>query len=152
MFFWLFVTLVALCIGYRKQISARYDRWLANMRREAQYETLLLRFNLNVDTDIIEFFEHITSPKVYMHQLIRVDIGKLARQELIEDTRIWNFCFNDPRQLEYIELKFDRDYNEKEITRLNDAKPNKVAYIKGLLREDIAYRKEHGLLDDTAAV
>ena len=115
------------------------------MRREAQYETLLLRFNPDVDADIIGFFEHITSPGVYICQLVSVDIGELTRQKLIEETHIWNFCFNDPEQLDCIELKFDRDYDEKEIARLNDAKPNKVAYIKGLLREDIAYRKEHGV-------
>ena len=151
MLFWLFVALAALCIGYRRQIAARYDRWLEKAHREARYETFSIHLNPGVDADIIGFLEYIASPKVYICELVQFDIGKLSRSELVDSNPERTSCWHPASDLRCIELRFQRDCWSDVIDRLKDMGDSMADYIKRLVREDMEYRREHGLLRERAA-
>lgn len=151
MFFWLFVALAALCIGYRKQIAARYDRWLGKVHQEAQYATFLIHLNPGTDADVIEFLEHIASPKVYLCELVQFDTGKLSRSELVNGNRVRASRWHSAADLGCIELRFQRDYWDDMIERLEDMGTSIDICIKRLVREDMEYRMEHGLLREKDA-
>lgn len=151
MFFWLLVAIAALCIGYRKQIAARYDRWLGKVHQEARYATFLIRFNPGTDADVIGFLERIASPKVYLCELVQLDAGKLSRSELVDGNPERASRWHSAADLGCIELRFQRDCWDDVIERLEDMGASIDTCIKRLVREDIEYRKGNGLLSEGVA-
>lgn len=145
MWFWLFVTLAALCIGYRRQISARYNKWASKVSNGLQYESFCIRLRPDTDADIIDFIEYITVPDIYLRKLVEVDVDKLTRQELVESCPKRAIQFNSEDELKKIELKLDRDYFADIISKLKDEGATRDAYLKHLVREDMEYRKTHVL-------
>lgn len=75
MFFWLCVALAALCIGYRKQIFARFNRSLAVFSAEVAEEARnrrIVSFDIPIDNQvcpgIYDFFgSNGLSRQVYRH-------------------------------------------------------------------------------------
>lgn len=145
MWFWLFITLAALCIGYRRQISARYDRWACKKGRELRYRVFHIHLRPGVDDDIIEFVGGISSPRVYFCELIELDMGKLTRTQVIENHAERTYCRHSITDLEDITMTLDSCYFENVIDKLKDEGDLKDAYIKRLVREDMKYRETHVL-------
>lgn len=145
MFFWIFVTIIVLCIGYRKEISAKFDRKIYNLIKSLQYEDFQIMFNPDCDADIIKYLAYIQLLNRYLIELIEVDIGKISLQEFAERNPQKRIFYNTPKSLEHINLHIDREYHIDVINKLKKLVIDRTVYLRRLVREDIKYRKDMGM-------
>ncbi len=153
MYFWLFVTLTALCIGYRKQIAARINRSLGNFFAEVAEEARnrrIVSYDIPIDEQgcpgIYDFMSRICSPGCYISMLLSLDAGILDRKCIINCNDTWGGRKNTEEEVKLIKITLDPEVESKKIAKLeNLTEAERGAYVTGLVCDDIAYRKEHGV-------
>lgn len=144
--FWLIVTLIALCIWYRKEIAASVGRGLGKVLRESNYAMFKVSFSAGEDADMIPYLERVSHLQSYICKLVEHDLGKIPREGAANCLALPGIYWNPPDKLQHFELKLERDLWGDVIDRLNDMpKPSRAAYIKRLIREDMPYREELGM-------
>lgn len=151
MFFWLFVTIAALCIGYRKQISAHLKRSISNFWAEADEEARQRRvvsFDIPIDDrgcpGIYDFMSRICSPRCYISMLLSLDAGILDRDCIINCNDTWGGRKNTDEEVKLVKITLDPEVEPKEITKLEGmTEAERGAYVTSLVCDDISYRKEH---------
>ena len=153
MFFWLCVALAALCIGYRKQIFARFNRSLAVFSAEVAEEARnrrIVSFDIPIDNQvcpgIYDFLARIASPGRYIDMLLSFDVGTLDRDCIIDCNSTWGGRCRGDDDVKLVNVTLDPEVEPREISRLEGmSEAERGVYMTGLICDDIAYRKENGV-------
>lgn len=151
MLFWLFVTLVVLLIAYRKQIYARYERYLEKVSRNAERGSMLsekVSFDIPIDEQdcpgIRDFLARMASPGGYVSMLMSADLGILDRDCVVDANSTWGGRKSDDDDVRSIKLSLNPKVESREIAKLEGmAETERGAYVANLIRDDMAYRREH---------
>ena len=78
--------------------------------------------------------------------LLSLDAGILDRKCIINCNDTWGGRKNTEEEVKLIKITLDPEVESKKIAKLeNLTEAERGAYVTGLVCDDIAYRKEHGV-------